>query len=70
MEIVKSILPALSADSVLEKAVGQFQSVVICGYNDDGVFQARASRNLRSHEILWLLETFKHKLITGEFAKD
>lgn len=69
MEIVKPILPALSADPVLQKAIGMYQSVVVCGYNEAGEFIAQASMNLRGHEILWLLETFKHKLITGEFAK-
>ena len=69
MEVVSSILPALSADPVLEQAVGKYQSVVVIGYDKDGELKAAASLNLRGHEILWLIESFKNKLLTGEFAE-
>lgn len=67
MQVVTPILPALSADPVLEKAVGQYQSVVVIGYNNEGELQAAASMNLRGHEILWLVETFKLRLLNGEY---
>jgi len=70
MEVVVPILPALSADPVLEKALGQYQSVVVIGYNDEGELQAAASMNLRSHEILWLIESFKLRLLNGDYGKD
>ena len=70
MQVVTPILPALSADPVLEKAVGQYQSVVVIGYNNEGELQAAASMNLRGHEILWLVETFKLRLLNGEYGKD
>jgi hypothetical protein len=69
MNVVASILPAMSADPVLENAIGKYQSVVVIGYDPEGQLQAAASLNLRSHEILWLIESFKHKLLSGEFSK-
>ena len=55
---------------MLEKALGQYQSVVVIGYNDEGELQAAASMNLRSHEILWLIESFKLRLLNGDYGKD
>lgn len=69
MRVVEPILPALSADPVLEAAIGQYQSVVVIGYDNNGELDARASRNLRGHEILWLIEAFKMKLLNGEYTK-
>lgn len=69
MKVVQSILPAMSADPVLENAIGQYQSVVVIGYDPEGELQAAASLNLRGHEILWLVEAFKQKLLSGEFSE-
>lgn len=69
MKLVESILPAMSADPVLEKALGQYQSVIVIGYDNDGDLQAAASLNLRGHEILWMIESFKTRLLNGEYGK-
>jgi hypothetical protein len=70
LNVVSPILPALSADPVLEKAIGKYQSVVVIGYDNNGELQAAASMNLRGHEILWLIESFKTRLLNGEYGGD
>ena len=69
MKVVQPIAPAMSADPVLKAAIGQYQSVVVIGYDSEGALDARASLNLRGHEILWLIEAFKLKLLNGEYAE-
>lgn len=37
------------------------------GYNEHGNFDARASTNIASNDILWMIETFKIKLLRGDY---
>ena len=59
---------ATNPDNVLEQAVGAYESVIIIGYDKDGNFNARASTNIKSSDILWMLETFKMKLLRGDYS--
>lgn len=62
--------PAVSADVVLKEAVGDYESVIIIGYDTDGEMEARASLNLDHKAIVFLLEVFKQKLISGDYSDE
>jgi len=57
-------------DNVLEQAMGQYKSMIIIGWDNDGDFDARATLNLKNGgDLLWLMEIFKFKLLNGEFEE-
>ncbi len=59
---------AESADSVLEQAIGNFDQVLLIGWDKSGGLDARATLGLKDGgDILWLIEVFKHKLMSGEY---
>lgn len=59
---------AKDADNVLEQAIGFYDEVLIIGWDKDGQFDARATLGLvDGGDCLWLVETFKFKLLNGEF---
>ncbi|MGZ4968052.1 MAG: hypothetical protein ACXV8O_01435 [Methylobacter sp.] len=62
--------PALNPDTVLEKAIGDFDSVVVIGRNKDGSIGARASLNIGQAEIHWMLSVFQHKLLNGDYSAE
>ena len=66
-EIVK-IHAAKDPDHVLTKAIGEFETVVILGYGADGMLDVRTSTNMCHREILWVLDTFRHKLLNGDYS--
>jgi len=70
MTVIKlaDLTPALSPDTVLTEAMGVYGEVVVVGYDKDGNLDARASLNLNSAQILWLLEAFKMQLLQGQYA--
>ncbi len=57
-------------DSVLEQAVGEYESVIIIGWGKDGVLDPRASTNIKQADILWLIELFKTKMMNGDYSED
>ncbi len=62
---------AKDADNVLEQAVGQYNDVLIIGYDKEGNFDARATLGLvDGGDMLWLIETLKFKLLRGDYMKD
>jgi len=71
-DIVK-IYPAGSAkdpDAVLEQAVGEYGAVLIIGWDKAGSLDVRSSTNLNHKDILWLMEVFKNKLLSGDYFHD
>ena len=58
---------AENPDNVLEQAKGQYQDVFILGYDADGDIDARSSLGFSKAEILFLIESFKHRLMSGEY---
>lgn len=72
-EVVK-FYPADAAkdpDNVLEQAIGQFSSVIIIGWDKDGRLDARATLDMNDGgDVLWLIEAFKHKLMSGDYCGD
>jgi len=62
---------AKNADNVLEQAIGVYDQVIILGWDKDGNLDARATLGMKGGgDVLWLLETFKHKLIRGDYGDD
>ena len=59
---------AKDPDVVLESAMGDYDSVLVIGYNKEGFLDARASLNLDHKEIMWLISVFQHKLLNGDYT--
>ena len=57
----------IGADIVVEEAIGVYENVVIIGWNKEEELEVRASLNLSQSDILWLIETFKARLLSGEY---
>ena len=67
---IESAEPARNPGTVLNAAVGEYQSVLVLGYDENGVIDARASLNLQAKDILFLIEAFKMKLLNGDYSDD
>jgi hypothetical protein len=71
---VEKLYPANAAeiaDNVLEQAVGAYDTVLIIGWNKEGVLEARATTDLADGaECMWLIESFKAKLMSGDFSDE
>lgn len=74
MAEVHKFYPANAAenpDNVLEQAIGQYSSVFIIGWDKNDNLDVRASLDMKDGgEVLWLLEMFKHKLLSGDYGPD
>ena len=64
MSDVIKLYPAADPDEVLRQAIGQYDSVVVMGWNKDGAFSGRSSLNIEVAEILLLAEIFKAAIIS------
>lgn len=56
-----------NADSVLDTAQGAYDSVLVIGWDKQGLLDAAASSNLKHSDILWLIESFKMRLMAGDY---
>jgi hypothetical protein len=57
-------------DAVLEQSIGQYDSVIVIGWNKDGALDPRASLNLTHRDIHWILSIFQQKLLSGDYSDD
>ena len=57
-------------DNVLEQSIGEYEIVLIIGYDLNGDMDVRASTNTPPSQILWMMERFKHKVINGDYSDD
>ena len=64
------IKTAYNPDYVLEQAVGEFESMIIIGFDHDGEHDVRASLNVDGKLALWLVEVFKNKLLNGDYESE
>jgi hypothetical protein len=62
--------PAQDPDTVLEKAKGEFESVLVIGWDNDEMLDVRCSETMTQQQCLWLIETFKLGMLRGEHADD
>jgi len=58
---------AKEPDSVLEKAVGNYDEVMIIGYDKKGELDVRATLGLEHKDFLFMIEVFKLKLLSGDY---
>lgn len=61
---------AKDPDAVLEQAVGEFQNVLLLGWNKEGYLESRSDTNLNLKDILFIVESFKLRLLLGDFTED
>lgn len=61
---------AQDPDHVLEEAKGVFDSVLVIGWDKEGVIDIRASLNLDHEGCLWLAALFQKKLLNGDYGGD
>lgn len=59
---------AMDPDEVLERAKGQMQNVLVIGYDQDGSLDVRADLGLSRREMIWMVDNFKHKLLSGDYG--
>ena len=64
MSDVVKLYPAADPDEVLRQAIGEYDSVVVMGWNKDGAFSGRSSLNIEVAEILLLVEIFKAAILS------
>ena len=60
----------LTADTVLEKAIGNYTSVICIGWDKEGYLDTRSTNNLDQKDCLYLAQMFAHKLLNGDYAPD
>lgn len=62
---------AKDPDNVLKQAIGNYTHVLVIGWDKEGALDARASLNLKDGgDILWLIETVKFKLLSGDYLSE
>ena len=54
---------AENPDNVLEQAIGEYESVIILGFNKDGELDPRSSTNLTRERINWMVDIFKNDFV-------
>lgn len=59
---VVELNPKVSADEVFDLAKGNYSSVLVMGYDNDGNMITQGS-DISTHEALWLIEQFKLNLM-------
>jgi hypothetical protein len=62
--------PAQDPDTVLERAKGEFSSVLVIGWDNDEMLDVRCSETMTQHQCLWLIEIFKLGIRNGGVADD
>lgn len=64
MSDVVKLYPAADPDEVLRQAIGEYDSVVVMGWNKNNAFSGRSSLNIEVAEILLLVEIFKAAILS------
>ena len=59
--------PAEDPDQILEKAKGTYQDVILLGWNTESRMNVRASYGMSIEEMIYLVDQFKHNLLSGKY---
>lgn len=59
---------AIDPNNVLEQAVDCYESVIVLGWNKDGLLDLRASTNIDHKEVNWLMCIAQQKLLSGDYS--
>lgn len=54
-------------DAVLDQCVGEFNEVLIIGWDKADILEARSTTSLKKSDILFLIDTFKRDLLSGRY---
>ena len=57
---------AKNADNVIEQSIGEFESILMIGYDKEGHLDVRASTNIDRANLLWLVEQAKSLILRIE----
>lgn len=59
------------ANELFESFKDKFQEVLIIGKDDKGLLHFNCTNNIDNEaELIWLLELFKHDILTKKFMRD
>ena len=58
---------AKDPDNVLEQAMGQYKEVFVIGIGKNGSIDPRSSLGLSVEELMMILETFKFRVLRGDY---
>lgn len=61
---------AKDPDVVLERAIGNYQDVLIIGWNKEDQLDVRSNTELSHKDCLWLVKNFEHRLLRGDYFPD
>lgn len=59
-----------TADEVLEDAKGSYKDVLILGWDDEGMLNAKSTTSLDVKELVYMIEVFKSVVITAGHSID
>lgn len=61
---------AKDPNHVLEAAKGEYDELMILGFNKEGHFDVRGNIGLTPERGMWLCQLFIHKLMNGDYASN
>ena len=70
MNRVTDLYPSNNPDYVLEQALGEYESVLLLGYDEEGNLSMRSSTNLNRGDLLWIVEIFKRDILLNIEPED
>jgi hypothetical protein len=54
-----------SADALMTQEIGEFQDVMLMGYDKDGCLRYCATKGLKVADLFYLMDNVKHDILTG-----
>ena len=70
MTRVTDLYPNNNPDYVLEQALGEYESILLLGYDEEGNLSMKSSTNLTRGDLLWIVETFKRDILLNIEPED
>ena len=57
-------------DLVLEQAIGEYNDVLVLGWDKDDNMDCRSTSGMTHEQVLWIITKFQHKLMNGDYAEE
>lgn len=57
-------------DMVLDAATGEYNSLLILGWDKEGGLDIRANNGMTHKDCLWVMEVFKQKLLNDDYGDE
>ena len=61
---------AEAPDNVLKQAIGEYNEVLVLGWDKNNEMHCRSTTGLTHEKVLWIVTKFQHKLMNGDYAED